>query len=319
MQEDFSLADAKFICAVKELGVSSAVSKSLGLSQSSLGVYIQRIEKRMEKKLFLRYKFSKKMELTPDGIEIYPTCRKILDLSHSLKDLSDIDPALLQGEVKLKGTGTILLNFCLPYLSNFSNQYPKVELSIQQQDNMMTCDQALNEFYFTTEVEDDGNTYAYFPYHAFVQKLWASPKYLESRGQIKNVHDLYRHTLLFQKGIIGDSKVVNVPPALQPIIDHQEIRSFNLVGSTVVDFLCEHGFGIMNGSEETTKLGKLKVVRVLDGVEGVSIKTFVKVSHQFIAKKIGKLFLNWIFESREKALDTISMKPIFDFKPLKIT
>jgi DNA-binding transcriptional LysR family regulator len=318
MQEDFSLSDAKFICAVKELGTSAAVSKFLGLSQSSIGVYVQRIEKRMGKKIFARYKSSRKIELTPDGIEIYPTCRKILDLSHSLNDLSGIDPALLQGEVKLTGTGNVLLNFCLPYLADFSDKYPKVEFFIRQQDNMMDCDQELNEFFFTTEVEDDGDAYAYFPYHTFVQKLWASPGYLAKHGQIKNVQDLYRHTLLFQKGIIGDSKVVNVPPALQPVIDHQDIRPFHLIGTAVVDFLCENGFGIMNGSEETTRLGNLKVVRVLDGVEGVAIKTFIKVCHQFISKKIGKLFLNWLFESRDKALAKVDMTPVFEFKPFKV-
>ena len=132
MQEDFSLSDAKFICAAKELGTSSALSKLLGLSQSSIGVYVQRIEKRMGKKLFVRYKSSNKIDLTPDGIEVYPTCRKILDLSRSLNDLSHIDPALLQGEVKLTGTGSLLLCFCLPYLSDFSSHYPKVELFIRQ-------------------------------------------------------------------------------------------------------------------------------------------------------------------------------------------
>lgn len=315
MQEDFSLSDAKFICAAKELGTSSALGKLLGLSQSSIGVYVQRIEKRMGKKLFVRYKSSNKIDLTPDGIEVYPTCRKILDLSRSLNDLSHIDPALLQGEVKLTGTNTFLLYFCLPYLSDFSKQYPKVEFFIRQKDNMMSFDQELNEFYFTTEVENDGDTYAYFPYHTFVQKLWASPEYLADHGQIKNVHDLYRHTLLFQKEIIGNSKVMNVPPALQPVIDHQDIRSFNIVGSAIIDFLCENGFGIMNGSQETTKLGNLKVVQVLEGIEGESIKVFVKICHQFIAKKIGKLFLNWIFESRNKALKKIGMTPIFKFEP----
>ena len=181
---------------------------------------------------------------------------------------------------------------------------------------MLSIDQSLNEFYFTSEVKNDGDVYTYFPYHAFVQRLWASEDYLKKRGQIRNVHDLYRHTLLFQRGIIGNNKAVGVPAQIKATVSHTDIRTFDISGSGAVDFLCEAGLGIMNGSEETTKLSGLKVVRVLDRVDGETIKVYIKVAQKFMAKRAAKEFINWLFECRDKTLKKVGIKPTYSYKKL---
>jgi len=318
MSDHFHYPDAIFICAVKELVYVNDILKYLNLGASSINVYTKRIEDRFKKPLFIRNRKGKTIELNEDGLDLYPICKKMTSLVSSLDELAESSDGLLQGEIKLTSTQTILRHFCLPYFVGFVDKHPRLDVSINQLDEMMCINQSLNEFYFTSEVKNDGDTYAYFPYHNFIQHLWASQSYLEKHGQIKNVHDLYRHTLLFQRGIIGNNKVLGVPPQVKAALAHNEIKTFNVSGSNVIDFLCEEGLGIMNGSEETTKLSKLKVVKVLEDIEGETIKSYVKVNKKFISKKIGKIFLNWLFECRDKTLKKVGVEPTYIFEQLEI-
>ena len=147
-----------------------------------------------------------------------------------------------------------------------------------------------------------------------MQKLWASKSYLEKRGKVTNVYDIYRHTLLFQKGIIGNNKVMGVPSQIKATVSQNDIRTYDISGSDAVDFLCEQGLGIMNGSEETTKLSHLDVVRVLEKVEGETVKVYIKVNQKLMAKKHAKIFLNWLFECRDKTLKKVGRTPTCEFK-----
>lgn len=313
---DFHYPDAKFICAVKEIGTIKDILSYLGLGASSINVYTKRIEERFQKQLFVRNKKTKTIELNEHGLDLYPICKKMLTLVSSLDELAEPENGLLQGEIKLTATNTLLKHFCLPYFVDFADKNPNLNISIRQLDEMLCIDQSLNEFYFTSEVNNDGDVYTYFPYHAFVQKLWASEIYLKKRGQIKNVHDLYRHTLLFQRGIIGNNKAVGVPAQIKAKISYTDIRTYDISGSGAVDFLCEAGLGIMNGSEETTKLSGLKVSKVLEKVEGETIKVYIKASQKFMSKRAAKEFMNWLFDCRDKTLKKAGIKPAYPYKKL---
>lgn len=314
MQEDFSLYDAKFICAVREVGTSSGVCNLLGLSLPSIGVYVQRIEKRIGKKIFLRYKSSKKIELTADGLEIYPTCRKLMDLSGTLNNLSDVMPKFLQGEIKLTATQSILEYFYLPYMVDFMQTHDNISLVVRQLDDMLQIDQSINEFYFTMEINNDSQTFEYIPYHDFHQKLWASEQYLQKYGTPMEVNDLYRHCLLFQRGCLHDNHPLGDEKIRVSLNNNfNKIKTYHIVGSRIIDKLCESGLGITLGSSETTLLSGIKIQHILQNFEPGIVKCYIKANKDFLTKKIGQHFLDWIFECRDKTLEKIGVPPSYKY------
>ena len=116
--------------------------------------------------------------MTADGLEIYPTCRKILDLAKTLDSFSDVDPKFLQGEIKFTATQAILSTYIFPMVK-FMQGHDNRRLVINQLDDMLRIEQSINEFYFTMEMSNDREMFEYIPYHDFRQKLWASKGYLK--------------------------------------------------------------------------------------------------------------------------------------------
>lgn len=319
IKNSFSITDARFICAVKEMGDPKKVAAALGMSPSSINVYLPRIEKKLDKKLFLRKQSPNLIELTEDGLEIYPFCRQMVDSSDILQESLESSDIHFQGEIKLTGTQTLLEYFCIPYLVDFTKKYPGIDLSIRQLDDVSFMSPSVNEFYFTAEIENDANVYAYFPYHTFTQKLWASKKYIEDFGKVQSIDDLYRHNLLFQRGALQPEKVMEltgVQAAISYNFQRMRTRTFNIIGSRIIDRLCEEGLGIMSGSLETIKLSGLQVECVLPNFSGGEATIYIKVSQRMLSKKIGKVFLDWIFSCRDFTFSKGGLEaPIFPYKP----
>lgn len=313
MKTTFSIADAKFICAAKEIREPKKIAMALDMSQASINVCAQRLEKKMGKKLFLRRQNPTVIELTEDGLEIYPYCKRMVESSDALQESLETQDSHLQGEVKITGVQTILEHFIVPYFSDFITKNPRITPALKQMDDMFYDDLEINEFYFTSEIKDDTDTYAYIPYYDFVQKLWASEEYLKKYGAIDTINDLYRHNLLFQKGFFHNPRIMGMPSEVRATVAYNEIRTFDLTGTRTVDLLCQAGVGIMNGSKETTILSKLKVVPVLPSIEGENIKLCIKINKRFLSKKIGRYSLSWLFECRDKTLESIKIKPTYTY------
>lgn len=311
----FYVQDAQIICLTKELGTVAGIAKVLMIGEKSLNVYTKRIEERFRKSLFIRNRQKKTIELTADGMEMYPACKSILEMMGGLRDQGPVNPRDVQGEVKLTSTQTIIEYFHLPYLVKFVKDYPKITVNLHQFDDCYTISQGINEFYFTIEVDNDTETFAYIPYHDFVQKLWASEQYIKEHGVLEQAEDFYHHTILFQRGLIG-SEIMGISLKSFLATYTQEARCFNIYGSRIIDKACELGLGIMAGSEETVRLSDIKVKRVLSNYESQPFTLYVKVHKKFLEKEIAKIFLDWIFECRDETLKKAQTKPNYPYDPL---
>ena len=106
------------------------------MSQTSINVYVQRIEKKAEKKLFLRKQSPVTLELTEDGLEIYPYCKRLVESCDALHESLESKDRHLQGEVKLIATQTLLEYFYVPYLVDFIKTILALMLPL---NNSMTC------------------------------------------------------------------------------------------------------------------------------------------------------------------------------------
>lgn len=309
--------DAKLLCAIKDCREPKKIAEQLEISPSSINVYIQRIEKKAKKKLFIRKQNPNAIELNEHGLDLYFSCRQIGQGSDGVDERLFGSGGGLEGEVKLTATQTILEYFYVPYLTDFMKKYPAIDVDIRQLDDTFSIDQVINEFYFTTEVKDDTNIYAYFPYHTFVQKLWASKKYLDVFGKIENIEDLYRHNLLFQRGYLHNSKVFGSSQLKAALsYNFNRIRTLKITGSRIIDRLCESGLGIMSGSKETKELSGINVEPVLPHFNGDAVTLHIKVDKRIITKNVARLFLDWLFECRDAALKTVNVTPSYEYKKM---
>lgn len=309
--------DAKLLCAIKDHREPKKIAALLDISLSSINVYTQRIEKKAKKKLFLRKQNPNVIELNEHGLDLYFSCRQIGQGSDGVDESLWGKGGGLEGEVKITATQTILEYFYVPYLTGFIKKYPAIDVDIRQLDDTFAIDQVINEFYFTTEVKDDTSTYVYFPYHTFVQKLWASKKYLSVFGKIENIEDLYRHNLLFQRAYLHNSKIFGSSQLKAALsYNFNRIRALKITGSRIIDKLCENGLGIMLGSKETKELSAIDVEPVLPNFNGDAVTLHVKVDKRIITKNVARLFLDWLFECRDAALKSINVTPSYEYKNL---
>jgi DNA-binding transcriptional LysR family regulator len=314
----FHFQDAKIICLAKELESVNSMLNALGIGEKTFNVYVSRIEKRLGMSLFIRK--NKTISLTAEGLELYPLCKNIIEMKNLIDPIGQtVLPEDVRGEVRLVSTQTVLEYFHLPYLVEFTKNYPKITMNISQLDDFYLIAQAVNDFYFTVDYHSDSEEFSYFPYHNFYQWLWASKSYIEQHGEPKTTDELSKHSFLFQKGnltskIMGGNKVKSIMP-----INNSEGKFFNISGCRIVDKSCELGLGIMTGSKETIRLSGLNIQRVLPEYESDALTLYVRVHKSILAKDIGKIVLNWIFECRDKALKTINIKPSYPYKRLTLS
>ena len=198
---------------------------------------------------------------------------------------------------------------------NFMQNHSNINLIIHQLDDMLRIEQSINEFYFTMEVSDDEKVFEYIPYHDFQQKLWASKEYLKKFGTPESERDLHRHCLLFQRGYLHATQVFaaeNIKESLSH--NFNKISDYHIVGSRMVDKLCEAGLGITLGSEETTNLSGIAVEQVLPSYNAGNVKCYIKANRSFLSKKIGKYFLDWLFECRDRVFKKEGIPLLHEYK-----
>jgi hypothetical protein len=77
----------------------------------------------------------------------------------------------------------------------------------------------------------------------------------------------------------------------------------------MIDVLAREGLGIMPAAEETVKLSNLKLTRVLPKFTGDKAELYVRVDKRFSGSPLSNYFIDWIFETRDKALASVNIFP----------
>lgn len=121
-----SIRQLQYFVAVAEAGQVSAAARDLYLSQSSVTMAIQEVERYFRQPLFTRG--SRGVTLTPTGAEFLPKARKILQLVEeaTLVTATDADP---RGRVRVGVTYTVMAYFLPHHIQRLSLLYPNLEFA----------------------------------------------------------------------------------------------------------------------------------------------------------------------------------------------
>jgi DNA-binding transcriptional LysR family regulator len=310
---DISSLEAKFLVELAENQTSADIASFFNWSPSKVAHKLVKIEEKIGKKLFIRNRRAGKYIPTKDINNVIPFLKNIIQSSELLQ--SEINTK--DGHVKVTTSQSLLEFYLGPYVKEFLETNPELKLYFNQKDDLIIPNPLFNEIIITLESECKLPSLKYFPYHSFKQKLWASPSYIDRYGPPKSINDLHRFRLLMRKNTDDPRFIFGSKYIESHLIASQHPDIFEINGVRLVDYLCEQGCGIMAGSEESIKLGRLNLENVLPDFEGDSLDIYIGVNKEFLKSPKAKTVINWIFESRNRAFRAAGIKPSFDFTTLK--
>ncbi|MFW5686850.1 MAG: LysR family transcriptional regulator [Halanaerobium sp.] len=114
----------------------SQAAKKLYISQSAVSQNIKNLEAELDTKLFIRS--TKKVELTGAGKILFEHIEPAFNLIESgEKSIKEIN-ALEKGEIHIGANDTISKDFLLPYLNEFHQLYPEIQIQITNRTSS-TC------------------------------------------------------------------------------------------------------------------------------------------------------------------------------------
>jgi DNA-binding transcriptional LysR family regulator len=195
--------DYRYLLAIADHGTLSAASKTLDVSQPTVGRRLSELEKRLEAHLFDR---------TPDGYRLTSTgekvaahARSIEQEARSIERDATIEDRSAAGRVVLTATEDFASNFVTPLLGEFKTAYPAIEIQLlcayQALDIMRReADIAIRigELH-TDELVGRRLTDIRFG-------LYASPDYLEANGTPQTVRELRNHAIVESIGATAQFK-----------------------------------------------------------------------------------------------------------------
>ncbi len=311
---NFSINDARVVCAVADLGTSAKVSHQLNMTQSLVNATIVRTEEKLGVVLFERDKSAKQFLPTPEAKEIIPTLKAIAQLADRVHFPTETNEA--KGKVKITSSHTILEYYLGPFLKDLIQKHPEIDLLLKCQENLEAPFQELHEIDITYGLDDRQN-YKYFPYHSFRQKFWASQDYIDQFGFPEKLEDLDGHTFLSRHHTTDPTVIFGSKMLKSEIQKVPKLRICEVSGVKISDYLCQTGCGIAASAEESLKIGGINLINVLPDLVGDVVDVFVKIHREFAEHSLGKFMINWIFQCRNSIFEKHNIRAAFPFTFLK--
>lgn len=191
-----SFSELEFFVLLNRLGSLSAAARALDITPPAATMRLASMEKRIGARLLNRS--TRKISLTPEG-EIY-----LQHASRLIEGLQELDE-VVSGN-RLAPRGTLRLNAPLgfgrtviaPLVSDFTNQYPEVEIQLDVSDRPVDLiDSGFDLAIRFGELPDNRiNARRIMSNRRFI---CASPTYLEKHGTPKVLSDLPRHRCIVHR------------------------------------------------------------------------------------------------------------------------
>lgn len=125
-----TITQLNYVLAVAEHKNFTKAAEKVFVTQPTLTMQIQKLEKELNIRIFDRSK--KPIELTEVGKKIVQQARNIVNESDRIKDIVDQQKGFIGGEFRLGIIPTITPTLLPMFLNNFIKKYPKVNLKIEE-------------------------------------------------------------------------------------------------------------------------------------------------------------------------------------------
>lgn len=134
-----TITQLKYVLAVAENQNFTKAAQKTFVTQPTLSMQIQKLEEELDILIFDRSK--KPIELTSVGKKIVNQAKSIVNEADRMQDVVDQEKGFIGGEFRLGMIPTVMPTLLPMFLKNFTNQYPKVQLKIEE----LTTDEIISK------------------------------------------------------------------------------------------------------------------------------------------------------------------------------
>jgi LysR family transcriptional regulator for bpeEF and oprC len=278
---------------VAEAGSFVRAAETLSLPSSTVTSTIKNLEKYLKVRLLNRT--TRRVSLTPEGLQYLAQCREILSLiEHSESSLA-ASVKRPQGRLRVDMPGGIAQFIVMPKLKDFYRHYPDIYLMIGVSDRQVDLVQEGVECVIRTSELNDSSLVAR-PLGRFRWITCASPDYLNEYGIPETPEELLKHRAIHY--FSASTRRVNE----LHFVRGNETRSVAVNGNAAVNEtglyikMCLEGFGLAQLAENIVSehLQKGALVEVLADWQPPSVPVTLLYPHQRFLSPTVRAFTEWM-------------------------
>lgn len=278
---------------VAEAGSFVRAAETLSLPSSTVTSTIKNLEKYLKVRLLNRT--TRRVSLTPEGLQYLAQCREILSLiEHSESSLAD-SVKRPQGRLRVDMPGGIAQFIVMPKLKDFYRHYPDIYLMIGVSDRQVDLVQEGVDCVIRTGELNDSSLVAR-PLGRFRWITCASPEYLNEYGIPETPEELLKHRAIHY--FSASTRRVNE----LHFVRGNETRSVAVNGNAAVNEtglyikMCLEGFGLAQLAENIVSehLQKGALVEVLADWQPPSVPVTLLYPHQRFLSPTVRAFTEWM-------------------------
>lgn len=128
--KSLDLRQLEYFCALARTGSFTRAAEEMGVAQPSLSEQIKRLEQNLGGPLFDR--LARGVELTPVGAALLPRARALLEDAAGLLQILESLREGICGDLRVGAIPTVLPYFLAPFLRQFVDAYPEVNLQLRE-------------------------------------------------------------------------------------------------------------------------------------------------------------------------------------------
>ena len=188
-----AISDLDIFARVARTGNMSAAGREMSLSPAVISKRVSLLEEKLGARLFQRT--TRHLTLTETGEGYFKRVLDILSLVEEAQDFVSRRNTKPRGLLKVSAPTSFSRMHIAPYLTEFLNQYPEIELNIQVTDNMVDIIREGFDLAIRIGKLEDSSLVAK-KLAADTRVICATPKYLEEAGIPQTLDDLALHNCL---------------------------------------------------------------------------------------------------------------------------
>lgn len=237
-----SLEDIRAFCAVVELGSISAAARELGETKGGISRRVSRLERRLQVALLART--PRAVTPTEEGVAFHARAREALTLLEDAAEDASGARTVPQGHLRVTAPIDLGIDLLPRMITRFRTQYPQITVEL------LLTSQALDLAAHRIDValRASGAGLPDMEYRAasladFDVCLYATPDYVERRGEPVRPEDLAEHDLVIPRDLVGGSSLAltgrrgrSEQTPIRPVIETRELASvsrFVLAGAGI--------------------------------------------------------------------------------------
>jgi DNA-binding transcriptional LysR family regulator len=189
-----NLQDLEIFVCIADNGGLTAAARLLDVSPAVASAALKRLESDLGVLLFVRT--TRSMRLTLEGERFLAHCRPLLEGLREAEDEATAGHAVIQGQLQISMPSDLGRNVVLPWLDEFQEQYPGVQLRVQMSDRIADVFRQRVDIAIRYGKPPDSGLVALPLIQKNRRVLCASAIYLEKHGTPQSPEELDRHNCL---------------------------------------------------------------------------------------------------------------------------